>query len=165
LDLLRSDFPKDTFERLLARDRKADVAICVSGGKIDMIVLDNLLRDFLKTVQDKLIERATSAERFDLGALRYAAEVLRMRGLDHDTGDPQDVRGNLLALASMLSGSVDSLRNVENNGHQTPELEALSKDSIRKVADVINKWSDSQESDSQRSRTEQATQAQEDSLL
>jgi len=146
LDLLRhSSFPKVTLDALLKKgEHKADIVVLVSEGQIVISVVDMPFHSLLGGLHDSIIKPAIAGRevaRWQLGRLGFASAILRSRALDHDVGDDQDVKSTLLALESMLSGSVESLRQIREADRPNPELEQMARETIEKVANAIAKWS------------------------
>jgi len=66
--------------------------------------------------------------------MRSVADELKLRGLARN--DPQDVCGNLLALASTLSANAAELRDRTKSRREKD----AALENIRKVADVLEIW-------------------------
>ena len=147
LDVLRrSNFPKSTLDNILSgTGHKADIVLGISEGLLVISVVDMPFRSFVKGLYDSLIKPAISSEQaedWQLDRLSFAAASLRSRAFDDDVNDNEDTKATLLALESMLSGSIESLRTIRQRDQSVPELEQVAQETIRKVADAIAKWSE-----------------------
>jgi len=109
--------------------------------RVGMIAVNNCLSSFLKLFLANVAWPTNSVGEADLDGLSFVADSLRHRALNRSTDASQDERSNLLALASMLSGSIKSLRGLEKSGLQNTEIREVSRSTIQKVAKALIKWS------------------------